>query len=171
MSNAGRNVGRGGPNNPNNPNPNAPPRIPLGTGRGAPSNDSGSIYSDFQPSRSPSLAEGEFETRYEFKFEDGLGGSDMDTDISSENSRAPSIFSYDSARDAPEMLKEENGRTFNNQNDVYYLPAGMFHRIHCEAYMHSDLETSILVDEREFNRLCVTITEPEPTPSPNFEAD
>lgn len=75
---------------------------------------------DFQPSRSPSLAEGEFE--------EAQGGSDMDTEITSENSRAPSIFSYNSSRDAPEMFKEENGRTFNNQNDTYYLPAGTFHQ-------------------------------------------
>jgi hypothetical protein len=41
-----------------------------------------------------------------------------------ESSRPPSLFSYDSTLDAAEMLKEENGRKFNNQNDTYYLPAG-----------------------------------------------
>lgn len=112
----------------NNPISNSP-RARV-TSRRTPSEDSRSIYSEFQPSRSPSLAEGEFEARYSFSFEEGPGGSDMDTEITSENSRAPSIFSYDSSRDAPEMLKEENGRTFNNQNDTYYLPAGTFDQSH-----------------------------------------
>lgn len=76
-----------------------------------------SVYSDFVDSRSPSpLSSGQ-----------GLyveGNSDMDTDPTSNNSRAPSIFSYNSSRDGTEMLKVENGRTFNNQSDTYYLPAG-----------------------------------------------
>jgi hypothetical protein len=48
----------------------------------------------------------------------------LNSELTPENSRSPSLFSYDSGRDAAEMLKEENGRTFNNQNDTYYLPAG-----------------------------------------------
>lgn len=77
---------------------------------------SSSVYSDYEDSRSPSPLSSHRALYVE--------GSDMDTDISSNNSRAPSILSYDSSRDAREMLKEENGRVFNNQSDTYYLPAG-----------------------------------------------
>lgn len=77
-----------------------------------------SVYSDYVDSRSPSP----LSSHRALYLDDS--GSDMDTDVTSNNSRAPSLFSYDSSRDAREMLKEENGRVFNNQSDTYYLPAG-----------------------------------------------
>lgn len=106
--------------------PQAPMAITLAgpgrTGRpplGAHSNASAtSVYSDYVDSRSPSPL-----SSHRALYLDN-DESDMDTDLTSNNSRAPSIFSYDSSRDAVEMLKVENGRTFNNQSDTYYLPAG-----------------------------------------------
>jgi hypothetical protein len=77
-----------------------------------------SVYSDYADSRSPSPL-----SSHRALYLDDTA-SDMDTDLTSNNSRAPSLFSYDSSRDAREMLKEENGRVFNNQSDTYYLPAG-----------------------------------------------
>lgn len=78
-----------------------------------------SVYSDYVDSRSPSPL-----SSHRVLDLDDDDASEMDTDLTSNNSRAPSIFSYDSSRDAREMLKEENGRVFNNQSDTYYLPAG-----------------------------------------------
>lgn len=99
----------------------------IGPGRagrpplGAHSNASAtSVYSDYVDSRSPSP----LSSHRGLYLDDE---SDMDTDLTSNNSRAPSIFSYDSSRDAVEMLKVENGRTFNNQSDTYYLPAGQIY--------------------------------------------
>jgi len=77
-----------------------------------------SVYSDYVDSRSPSPL-----SSHRALYADDTT-SDMDTNLTSNNSRAPSIFSYDSSRDGREMLKEENGRVFNNQNDTYYFPAG-----------------------------------------------
>lgn len=35
-----------------------------------------------------------------------------------------SIYSYSSARDVLQFVKEMNGRFFNTQNDTYALPSG-----------------------------------------------
>ncbi len=37
---------------------------------------------------------------------------------------APSIYSFNSSRDGLALLRLIQGRTFNAQNDLYYLPAG-----------------------------------------------
>lgn len=95
--------------------------VPPHPDRGPESGSASSVYSDYVDSRSPSPLSSE-RGLYRDDSE-----SDMDTDVTSNNSRAPSIFSYDSSRDAREMLKEENGRTFNNQSDTYYLPAGQIY--------------------------------------------
>ena len=68
-----------------------------------------SIYSDIpeasrSPSPSPSYATG--------------------SSIRTDPSRTPSLYSYSSSLDGAEMLREADGRKFNNQTDVYYLPAG-----------------------------------------------
>lgn len=91
--------------------------VPVYYGATGPGSAS-SVYSDYVDSRSPSPTS----SHRGIYLDDSA--SDMDTDLTSNNSRAPSIFSYDSSRDAPEMLREENGRVFNNQSDTYYLPAG-----------------------------------------------
>jgi hypothetical protein len=144
------------------------------------SSDSGSVYSDFQLSRSPSPIRSDSESSaplsyhcrararaadagtasgWSFAFSDEVGpgarergrarprpshnddveveksyneGS-IETDLSSENSHAPSILSYDPSRDAEVMLREENGRVFNAQNETYYYPAGLlFPSLLCE---------------------------------------
>jgi len=77
-----------------------------------------SVYSDYVDSRSPSPL-----SSHRALYVDDTA-SDMDTSLTSNNSRAPSIFSWDSSRDGREMLREENDRVFNNQNDTYYFPAG-----------------------------------------------
>ncbi len=73
---------------------------------------SSSVYSDFQDD-SPS-SESIEDSSY----------TESEMDMSEFNARDPSIFSYSSSRDARDMLKQAEGRYFNAQSDVYYLPAG-----------------------------------------------
>lgn len=54
------------------------------------------------------------------------GDSNMESASEASSSCTPSIYTYDSARDAAQFLKEHDGRSFNNLNDTYYLPAGEF---------------------------------------------
>lgn len=38
--------------------------------------------------------------------------------------RTPSVYSFSSSRDGNALLRSIEGRTFNAQNDLYFLPAG-----------------------------------------------
>jgi len=98
-----------------------------------------SVYSDFQDD-SPSSESMEASSYTE---------SEMDA--SEFNARDPSIFSFSSSRDARQLLKEAEGRVFNAQSDVYYLPAGNDPSVTCP----SPRVMLILVrsDEDEFDRL------------------
>ncbi|KAF8754078.1 Ribonuclease III [Rhizoctonia solani] len=44
-------------------------------------------------------------------------------DAATEQNSAASVFSFSSSRDGSAMLREAEGRIFNSQNELYYLPA------------------------------------------------
>ncbi|CAE7204455.1 unnamed protein product [Rhizoctonia solani] len=44
-------------------------------------------------------------------------------DAATEQTSAASVFSFSSSRDGSAMLREAEGRIFNSQNELYYLPA------------------------------------------------
>lgn len=109
------------------------------------STSSGSVYSDIDieyqyPARSESPS---LESDY-----------DSDEDMSPATPRTPSLYSYTSG-DAPSMLKQADGRTFNNQSEVYFLPAGMSPRAPVRKFhrVTMNLRQVVCIDEGEFDRL------------------
>ncbi|KAL5635113.1 hypothetical protein ACGC1H_002965 [Rhizoctonia solani] len=57
----------------------------------------------------------------------GIAYDDVDVastvDAVTEQTSAASVFSFSSSRDGSAMLREAEGRIFNSQNELYYLPA------------------------------------------------
>lgn len=50
-----------------------------------------------------------------------------DSDEESLNSSSPSMYTYDSSRDGPALLRRIQGRVYNAQNELYLFPAGIYH--------------------------------------------
>ncbi len=48
-----------------------------------------------------------------------------DSGSSMSGTTAPSLYSYSSSRDGNALLRSIEGRLFNNQNELYFLPAGV----------------------------------------------
>lgn len=49
-------------------------------------------------------------------------GDEYKTHATSTVDHKESVYSYESVRDAAKFLKDEAGRTFNAQNDTYFMP-------------------------------------------------
>lgn len=46
--------------------------------------------------------------------------------MSVDESSVASVYWFSSSRDGSAMLREAEGRIFNSQNELYYLPAGQY---------------------------------------------
>lgn len=67
-----------------------------------------------------------------------ISDSAITTASAASGTPAPSIYSYDSARDGAALLRQIEGRIFNAQNDLYMLPAGKFNKVQAE-YSHKNV--------------------------------
>ncbi|KAF8328372.1 uncharacterized protein EI90DRAFT_1567534 [Cantharellus anzutake] len=106
---------------------------------------SSSVYSDFEdesPAPSPEST-------------DPSSYSESDMDVSEFDAREPSIFSYSSSRNGRDFLRESDGRVFNAQSDVYFLPAGTYVRgtLSRRRRLYARILTLVYSDEVEFDRL------------------
>jgi hypothetical protein len=70
-----------------------------------------SVYSEFECEPPPS------------EYMDASTGTGSNVDEAESSTREQSIVSYSSSREG-HFLRESDGRVFNAQSDVYYLPAG-----------------------------------------------
>ncbi|CAE6427015.1 unnamed protein product [Rhizoctonia solani] len=66
-------------------------------------------------------------------------------DAATEQNSAASVFSFSSSRDGSAMLREAEGRIFNSQNELYYLPAGKYFWLPYDELEYSRLDKQHLV--------------------------
>ena len=90
--------------------------------------------------------------------------------MSNSVSTSDSVWSFDSMRNIHEFIREYNGRSYNAQNSVYFLPAGQSESRslilqpylsptpQSQSFFQKDLSlmtSSTCADRIEYSRLCV----------------